>query len=262
MPDTAATPLPVSLADVQSAAKVLKGQIERTVCTHSRTLSAITGAEVWVKFENHQFTGAFKERGALNKLSKLTDAEKKRGVIAASAGNHAQGVAYHARRLGIPATIVMAETTPFNKVEHTRDFGARVMLEGLTFDDAKDYALKLCEKENLVFIHPFDDEDIIAGQGTIALEMLEDMPDLDTLLVPIGGGGLISGIAIAAKSVKPDIKIMGVEAAMYPCMHATLRGKVPKTGGATIAEGIAVKEPGLITRRIAEALGRGLAGLS
>lgn len=254
MPDTQSTSLPVTLADIQAAAKVLEGQIERTELSHSRTLSAITGAEVWVKLENQQFTAAFKERGALNKLVKLSDAEKKAGVIAASAGNHAQGVAYHARRLGIPATIVMAETTPFNKVEHTRDHGARVVLEGLIFDEAKEYALKLAEKEGLTFIHPFDDPDIIAGQGTIALEMLADRPDLDTLVVPIGGGGLIGGIAIAAKALKPDIKIIGVEAAMYPCMHAALRGKSPKMGGATIAEGIAVKEVGELTRRIAEEL--------
>ena len=254
MPDTLPPNALVTLADVQAAAKVLEGNIERTELTHSRTLSAITGADVWIKFENRQYTAAFKERGALNKLSKLTDDEKRRGVIAASAGNHAQGVAYHARRLGIPATIVMAETTPFNKVEHTRDHGARVILEGMIFDEAKDYALKLGEKEGLVFIHPFDDLDIIAGQGTIALEMLADQPDLDTLVVPIGGGGLISGIATAAKALKPDIKIIGVEAAMYPCMHAALRGKSPKMGGATIAEGIAVKEVGKLTRQIAEQL--------
>ena len=254
MPDTLTSSLPVTLADIQNAAGVLDGQIERTELSHSKTLSAITGAEVWVKHENRQFTAAFKERGALNKLVKLSEKEKKAGVIAASAGNHAQGVAYHARRLGIPATIVMAETTPFNKVEHTRDHGARVILEGLIFDEAKDYALKLGEKEGLTFIHPFDDAEIIAGQGTIALEMLADNPDLDTLVVPIGGGGLISGIAVAAKALKPDIKIIGVEAAMYPCMHAALRGKSPKMGGATIAEGIAVKEVGQITRRIAQEL--------
>lgn len=254
MPDTLPPDPIVTLADIQAAAKVLEGQIERTELAHSKTLSAITGAEVWIKFENRQYTAAFKERGALNKLSKLTPEEKRRGVIAASAGNHAQGVAYHARRLGIPATIVMAETTPFNKVEHTRDHGARVILEGLIFDEAKDYALKLGEKEGLVFIHPFDDADIIAGQGTIALEMLADNPSLDTLVVPIGGGGLISGIATAAKALKPDIKVIGVEAAMYPCMHAALRGKSPKMGGATIAEGIAVKEVGMLTRRICEQL--------
>jgi threonine dehydratase len=254
MPDTLPPELPVSLPAIQNAAKLLEGNIERTELSHSKTLSAITGAQVWIKFENRQFTASFKERGALNKLSKLTKEEKRRGVIAASAGNHAQGVAYHARRLGIPATIVMPETTPFNKVEHTRDHGARVILEGMIFDEAKDYALQLGEKEGLVFIHPFDDLDIIAGQGTLGLEMLADAPELDTLVVPIGGGGLISGIAIAAKAIKPDIKVIGVEAAMYPCMHAALRGKSPKMGGATIAEGIAVKEVGKITRRIAEQL--------
>ncbi len=249
------TPTPtVTLADVQAAAKVLEGQVNHTPIEYSRTLSAITGAQVWIKFENRQFTAAFKERGALNKLSKLTETEKRRGVIAASAGNHAQGLAYHARRLGIPATIVMPVTTPFNKVEHTRDHGARVILEGSTFDEAKDYALKFGVTENLTFVHPFDDADIIAGQGTIALEMLADQPGLDTLVVPIGGGGLIAGIAVAAKALKPDIKIIGVEAAMYPAMHATLRGKTPKMGGATIAEGIAVKDVGQITRRIAKDL--------
>jgi threonine dehydratase len=244
--------MPVTLADIQAAAKVLEGQIERTEMAHSRTLSAITGADVWVKFESRQFTASFKERGAFNKLHKMSASEKKRGVIAASAGNHAQGVAYHARRLGIPATIVMPVTTPFNKVEHTRDHGARVLLEGMTFDEAKDYAVNLCDREGLTFIHPFDDADIIAGQGTVALEMLADYPGLDTLVVPIGGGGLISGISIAAKALKPEIRVIGVEAAMYPAMHATLRGKIPKTGGATIAEGIAVKEVGQLTRRICE----------
>lgn len=254
MPDTQYSDLPVSLSDVEAAASVLEGQIIRTPMNMSRTLSAITGAEVWVKFENLQFTAAFKERGALNKLSTLTEDQKKRGVIAASAGNHSQGVAYHARRLGIPATIVMAETTPFTKVEHTRNHGARVLLQGLIFDEAKQHALEVCERENLTFIHPFDDLDIIAGQGTIALEMLADNPDLDTLVIPIGGGGLISGIATAAKALKPDITIIGVEAAMYPCMQAALRGKTPKTGGATIAEGIAVKEAGEITREICRRL--------
>ena len=190
------------------------GQIERTALRHSKTLSAITGAEVWVKFENRQFTAAFKERGALNKLSRLTDEQKQVGVIAASAGNHAQGVAYHARRLKIPATIVMPVTTPFTKVEHTRDHGARVVLEGLTFDEAKAHADILCQNEGLTFIHPFDDADIIAGQGTIALEMLKDDPELDTLVVPIGGGGLISGMAIAAKALQPGIRMVGVEASM------------------------------------------------
>ena len=251
MADTQRPSLPVTLDDVKAAAMIIAGQVVNTPLNHSRTLSAITGAEVWVKFENQQFTASFKERGALNKLSKLTEEQKRRGVIAASAGNHAQGVAYHARRLGIPATIVMAETTPFSKIQHTRDHGARVVLEGLIFDEAKAHALQLAEEEGLTFVHPFDDLDIIAGQGTIALEMLEANPDLDTLVVPIGGGGLISGMATAAKAIKPDIKIVGVEAAMYPCMHAALLGKSPKMGGATIAEGIAVKEVGEVTRQIA-----------
>lgn len=252
MPDTLPPELPVTLADVQAAAKVLEGNIERTELAHSKTLSAITGAEIWIKFENRQYTAAFKERGALNKLSMLTAAEKRRGVIAASAGNHAQGVAYHARRLGIPATIVMPQTTPFNKVEHTRDHGARVLLEGMTFDEAKARAYAVCEQEGLTFVHPFDDADIIAGQGTIALEMLAEVPDLDTLVVPIGGGGLISGMAIAAKALKPEIRIIGVQTAMYPAMHAAMRGRAGKTGGATIAEGIAVKDVGEITRSICE----------
>jgi threonine dehydratase len=254
MPDSQLPELPVTLADIQAAAKVLEGNIERTELAHSRTLSAITGAEVWIKLENRQYTAAFKERGALNKLAKLSDNEKKYGVIAASAGNHAQGVAYHARRLGIPATIVMPLTTPFNKVEHTRDHGARVLLEGMTFDEAKSHAYDVCAREGLTFVHPFDDADIIAGQGTIALEMLADNPALDTLVIPIGGGGLIAGIAIAAKALKPEIRIIGVQAAMYPAMHAALRGKTTKTGGATIAEGIAVRDVGEVTRQICERL--------
>jgi len=246
--------LPVSLADIEAASEVLSGQIQRTPMNHSRTLSEITGAEVWVKFENQQFTAAFKERGALNKLSRLTEDQKKVGVIAASAGNHAQGVAYHAKRLGIPATIVMPVTTPFNKVEHTRGHGARVLLEGLSFDEAKTHADNVCQREGLTFIHPFDDPDIIAGQGTIALEMLADHPGLDTLVVPIGGGGLISGIAIAAKAINPDIRIIGVEAAMYPAMRAELDGREPSVGGASIAEGIAVKQVGRLTLRTVKAL--------
>jgi threonine dehydratase len=240
MPDTAITALPVSLADVRAAAKVLHGQIERTPMVHSKTLSAITGANVWIKFENRQFTASFKERGALNKLSKLNADEKRRGVIAASAGNHAQGVAYHARRLGIPATIVMPVTTPFNKVEHTRDHGARVLLVGNSFDEAKNHAQALCTQENLVFVHPFDDAAIIAGQGTIALEMLEDAPQLDML--------------VAAKAIKPDIQVIGVEAAMYPAMQAAMRSRKAKSGGATIAEGIAVREVGALPLAIVKAL--------
>ena len=245
------TDTPVSLKSVRAAADVLAGQIERPPMRHSRTLSEITGAEVWVKFENLQFTAAFKERGALNKLSKLSEEEKRIGVIAVSAGNHAQGVAYHAKRLGIPATIVMPITTPFNKVQHTRDHGARVLLNGETFDDASVHAATVRARDGLTFIHPFDDADIIAGQGTIALEMLEDHKDLDVLVVPIGGGGLISGMAIAAKALNKDIQIVGVQASMYPSMQAAVSGSAaPIQGGATIAEGIAVKTAGQLTRQI------------
>lgn len=241
----------VTLDTIKAAAKVLDGQIVKTPMSHSRTLSEITGADVWVKFENHQFTAAFKERGALNKLSKLTEEEKRGGVIAVSAGNHAQGVAYHARRLGIPATIVMPVTTPFNKVQHTRDHGARVLLEGENFDDASVYAATVRARDGLTFIHPFDDPDIISGQGTIALEMLDTQPNLDTLVVPIGGGGLISGMATAAKAINPGITIVGVQAAMYPSMHAAVNGLSPNiSGGATIAEGIAVKKAGALTSKI------------
>lgn len=241
----------VTLESIEAAAKVLDGQIEKTPMRHSRTLSEITGANIWIKFENLQFTAAFKERGALNKLSKLTEKEKQMGVIAVSAGNHAQGVAYHAQRLNIPATIVMPVTTPFNKVQHTRDFGARVLLEGDTFDEASVYAATVRARDGLTFIHPFDDADIISGQGTIALEMLEETPDLDTLVVPIGGGGLISGMATAAKALRSDIQIIGVEAAMYPSMHTEIN-ELPNTikGGATIAEGIAVKQAGALTAGI------------
>jgi threonine dehydratase len=231
---------------IKAAAARLKGRVERTPTLHSRTLSAITGADVWIKFENLQFISAFKERGALNKLSQLTDDEKKRGVIAASAGNHAQAVAYHAQQLGIPATIVMPKGTPFVKVEQTRHWGPEIVLEGETFDDAFAHAKKLCEERNLVFTHPFDDADVVIGQGTAAIEMLEDAPDLDTLVIPIGGGGLIAGMALAAKTMKPSIRIVGVEAAMYPSFTAKLRGSNVKTGGQTIAEGIAVKAVGEI----------------
>ena len=246
--------LPISLDDVRDAARALEGQVERTPMRKSRTLSEITGAEVWIKFENFQFTASFKERGALNKLSRLTAQEKKAGVIAASAGNHSQGVAYHGRRLGIPVTITMPVTTPFNKVEHTRAFGARVLLEGHTFDEAKAYAEMVRQREGLTFIHPFDDPLIMAGQGTAALEMFEDGPDLDMLAVPIGGGGLISGAATVAKALKPDIKVIGVQAAMYPSMFAAIQGREAKTGGASIAEGISVKQPGHLTEKVVRAL--------
>lgn len=246
--------LPINLSDVKDAARILEGQIERTPLRKSRTLSEITGAEVWIKFENQQFTAAFKERGALNRLARLSDEEKKVGVIAASAGNHAQGVAYHGRRLGIPVTIAMPVTTPFNKVEHTRAFGARVLLEGNTFDEAKAYAEKIRQREGLTWIHPFDDPLIMAGQGTAALEMFEDQPDFDVLVVPIGGGGLISGMSTVSKAISPDTKVVGVQAAMYPSMLAAIEGREAKTGGASIAEGISVKEPGELTRKVVRAL--------
>jgi len=249
-------PLAVTFDDIARAAKQIHGAVERTPLRRSRTLSEITGADVWIKFENLQFTASFKERGALNKLLSLTPAERKAGVIAMSAGNHAQGVAYHAARLGIPATIVMPLGTPFVKVEHTRKHGARVLLHGEGVAEAATYAYQVKDREGLVFVHPYDDAHVIAGQGTIAVEMLEDAPELEALVIPIGGGGLISGNAIAAKHLKPSIDIYGVEARMYPSMHAVLRGEEPVCGGQTIAEGIAVKQVGEMTRQIARALGK------
>ena len=244
----------LDLAAIQAAAGRLQGQIERTPCRHSKTLSKITGAEVWVKFENLQFTAAYKERGALNKLMLLSETEKQHGVIAASAGNHAQGLAYHGARLGVPVTIVMPKTTPFVKVQHTRDFGATVVIEGETYDDANAHARKLRDEQGLTFVHPFDDYDIMAGQGTIALEMLEDAPDLEVLPVPIGGGGLISGVATAAKALKPDIRIIGCEPAMYPSFTARMRGVAAHCGGQTIAEGVAVKQVGDLTYSVVRPL--------
>jgi threonine dehydratase len=244
----------IDFDEIRAAAARLKGHIERTPLRHSRTLSEITGAEVWIKFENQQFTAAYKERGALNKLLQLTPEEKKRGVIAASAGNHAQGLAYHGARLGVPVTIVMPRTTPMVKVEHTRAFGAEVVLQGETYDEAGEIALKLREKRGLTFVHPFNDPAVIVGQATIALEMLEDQPDLEVLPVPIGGGGLISGVATAAKSMSNRISIIGVEPAMYPSFTAKMRGVQAATGGQTIAEGIAVKQVGDLTYAVARPL--------
>ncbi|ATQ40902.1 threonine ammonia-lyase [Caulobacter mirabilis] len=237
----------LTLDDIKAAAGRLAGHIERTPCRHSRTLSEITGAEVWVKFENLQFTAAYKERGALNKLLLLSEEERRRGVIAASAGNHAQGLAYHGARLGVPVTIVMPRGTPFVKVQHTQAHGANVVIHGDTYDDAAAHAQKLREEQQLTFVHPFDDLDVMAGQGTIALEMLEDAPDLEVLPVPIGGGGLISGVAVAAKAIRPDIRIFGCEPAMYPSFTARMRGMNAQAGGQTIAEGIAVKQVGQVT---------------
>ncbi len=254
MSDTAAAFSEVTIDDVRAAAEVIRDAVERTPTHHSRTLSKIAGCEIYLKFENLQFTASFKERGAFNKLSALTAEERARGVVAMSAGNHAQGVAYHAGRLGIPATIVMPEGTPFNKVKHTKGFGARVILEGATLAQASAKARALAAAENLVFVHPYDDPKIIAGQGTVALELLADVPDVDTLVVPIGGGGLISGIAVAAKALKPAIEIYGVQAKLYPSMYDAVKQADLPCSGQTIAEGIAVKEPGGLTRKIVAAL--------
>ncbi|HWA30123.1 MAG TPA: threonine ammonia-lyase [Rhizomicrobium sp.] len=244
----------ITLDDVRAAAKVIDGIIERTPTHFSRTLSKIAGCDVWLKFENLQFTASFKERGALNKLMSLSPEQRKRGIVAMSAGNHAQGVAYHAGRLGIPATIVMPEGTPFNKVKHTKNFGARVVLHGRTLAEANERARQIEKEEGLTFVHPYDDPLIIAGQGTVALELLADAPDVNTLVVPIGGGGLISGISIAAKALKPGIEIYGVETALYPSMYDAVKQADLPCSGQTIAEGIAVKHPGEITRRIVSAL--------
>ncbi len=236
--------------DVAAAAARIEGQVMRTPLVRAEKLSALTGADIWLKLECLQYTGAFKERGALNKLAQLTNAERARGVIAASAGNHAQGVAFHARALGIAAAIVMPVTTPDVKIRQTRELGAEVIRAGHSFDEARDHAHELERSRGLVFVHPFDDGDIIAGQGTVALEMLADGPRYDAMIVPIGGGGLISGMALAVKDQCPEIEIIGVQTALFPSMANALDGGARATGGDTLAEGIAVKEAGAITRQI------------
>ncbi|HEY0974029.1 MAG TPA: threonine ammonia-lyase [Solimonas sp.] len=237
---------PITVADVQAAAARIGEQVVRTPCTRSRVLSRITGAEVWLKFENFQFTASFKERGALNKLLSLSAAEARAGVAAVSAGNHAQGVAHHATRLGIRSVIVMPRNTPFTKVRNTRELGGEVILHGETLADAAAYMEEaLIHGQGLTRVHPYDDAQVMAGQGTIALEMLEQAPTLDTLVVPIGGGGLISGMAVAAKALRPDLRIVGVESAGYASAYAALQGDaLPTRGGQTIAEGIAVRQVG------------------
>ena len=240
----------ISLADVKAAAERIAGAVELTHCEHSRTLSTLFGGSLWLKFDNLQFTSSFKERGALNKLLQLSQAERDIGVIAMSAGNHAKAVAYHAQRLGIPATIVMPRNTPNVKVEDTENFAATVILEGNNFDEASEHALKLADEEGLVFIHPFNDEQVMAGQGTVALEMLQAVPDLSQIVVPIGGGGLISGVATAAKAINPDIRIIGVEVENYAGAYSLLRDLPAPVGGSTIAEGIAVKRPGNLTMEV------------
>ena len=233
--------MPVTFKDIEAARSTLTGNVVRTPLIRAAKLSEITGADIHVKFENLQVTSSFKDRGAYNKMSSLTPQEKARGVIAMSAGNHAQAVAYHAKRLGIPATIVMPETTPSTKVERTKAHGANVILSGETLADSQVTAEALVKEKGFLLIHPYDDDKVIAGQGTIGIEMLEDAPDLDCIVVPIGGGGVIGGIAIAAKHLRPSIEIIGAEVKLYPSMYHALRGQPAKCGGSTLAEGIAVK---------------------
>jgi threonine dehydratase len=240
----------VTFENIQKAAALIKGAVLETPCLPAPRLSHLTGADVFVKYENMQVTGAFKERGALVKLTSLSEEEKNRGVIAVSAGNHAQGVAYHAGRLGIPATIVMPVLTPFVKISATRGYGAEVVLAGNTLAEAKAEADRLADENNYVWVHPYDDVHVIHGQGTIALEMLAEHPDLDILVVPIGGGGLIAGIATAAKALKPSIEVIGVETTLYPGMWGAFYGKEVRCEGATIAEGIAVRDIGLLTTEV------------
>ena len=243
--------MPVTVADLRKAQARIGSEIVLTPLEHSKTLSALTGAQIYLKFENQQFTASFKERGALNRLLDLTEGERRRGVIAMSAGNHAQAVAYHGRRLGIPTCIVMPRTTPNAKVEQTRVFDAEIILHGSQFDEARAFALEEGRRRNLTLVHPFDDPAVIAGQGTLGLEMLTQVPDLDVLVVPIGGGGLISGVALGAKSINPTIEIVGVQTTRYPSAYNTfhqIADVVP--GGGTVAEGIAVKSPGALTMEL------------
>jgi threonine dehydratase len=247
-------PLCVTVDDIRAAQRQITGSTALTPLEHSTVLSEMAGCEVWLKLENLQFTASFKERGALVKMQSLTDAERKAGVVAVSAGNHAQGVAFAAQRLGIPATIVMPKGTPFTKISRTEALGAAVVLSGNSLADAAVHAKTLRAEKGLTLIHPYDDPLVIAGQGTIALEVLEAKDDLDAFVVPIGGGGLISGIAVAARSLKPTIEIVGVESELYPSMHQALKGIAPEVGGHTIADGIAVKDPGTLTKPIVERL--------
>ena len=237
----------LNIGDIRAARKIIEGSVLRTPMLPAPRLSALTGAEVFVKYENLQVTNSFKDRGALVKLSSLDEGQRKRGVIAMSAGNHAQSVAYHAARLGIPATIVMPVTTPFVKVAATKSHGADVVLHGETVSESQSRCEEIQSERGLTLVHPYDDPHIMAGQGTIALEMLEDAPDLDVLVIPIGGGGLIAGNAVAAKDVKPQIDIVGAEAALYPAVWNALHGEARPIGGPTLAEGIAVKNVGKLT---------------
>lgn len=250
MSDATTDPAHPTIGDIEAAARALEGAILPTQFLQSRTLSSLYGCEIWLKFENHQFTASFKERGALNHLQALGENARRRGVIAMSAGNHAQGVAYHAQLLGIPATIVMPEGTPQVKIDNTENFGAEVIVTGATLEDATAAAWSICADRGLTFVHPYDDPLVIAGQGTLALEMLGEKPDLDCLVVPIGGGGLISGMAIAARARRPDIEIIGVQTMLYPSMYNAVKGADLPAKGDTLAEGIAVKSPGKLTREI------------
>lgn len=246
--------LSISPKDVRAAQARIADQLSNTPCLHSRTLSQLTGAEIYIKFENLQFTASFKERGALNRLLQLDGEERRRGVCTMSAGNHGQAVAYHAHRLGVPATIVMPRHTPFVKVQHTRAHGATVVLHGDTLAEAFEHSQQIQTEQGLTFVHPYDDAEVIAGQGTIALEMLATEPSLQQLVVPIGGGGLISGMAVAAKALSPGIEIIGVQSTSYPSMPAALAGSEALCQGNTIAEGIAVKWAGVKTREVVRAL--------
>ena len=240
----------LTLQDIRAAAARLQGQVANTPFVESRTLSDITGAQIFLKFENLQFTASFKERGACNKLAQLSAEQSARGVVAMSAGNHAQGVAYHAQRLGLRAVIVMPRFTPGVKVERTRGFGAEVVLHGDTLEEARAHAFALGEQQQLTFVHPYDDEAIVAGQGTVGLEMLEAEPGLDTLVIAVGGGGLIAGIATVAKALKPGIEAIGVQTVRFPAMFNAIKGTQHTQGLSTIAEGIAVGTPGKITQAI------------
>lgn len=244
----------VTLADIQKAATLIEGSVVRTPLVPMQHLHDLLGFETFLKLENLQNIGSFKQRGALVKLKSLSAKEAKAGVIAMSAGNHAQGVAYHAQKLGIPATIVMPQGTPFGKIEATTRYGAKIILEGDSVDAAGSHARDLAKKNGLIFVHPFDDEHIIAGQGTIGLELLADRPDIDTVIVPIGGGGIIAGIATAVKALKPNIEVIGVESTLYPSMYSATKSETPVVGGPTLAEGIALKAAGAIPKEIVSRL--------
>ena len=242
----------LDVEDVRAAARRIEGAVVRTPTQYSRTLSQITGADIWLKFENQQFTASYKERGALNALLMMDPERRGRGVIAASAGNHSQGLSYHGSRLGVPVTIVMPRTTPTVKVMQTESVGGNVVLEGETFDEANAYARSMERQLGLTFVHPFDEPNVAAGQGTVALELLEDAPDIETLVVPIGGGGLISGMGTVAKAHQPPIEVIGVQPQLFPSMYGKVKGEDLACGGDTLAEGIAVKEPGAYTSQVVE----------